>query len=657
VTGRNRVTAALIVGVTIAAYAPSLRGPFLWDDLSEIADNPAIRMLLPFWRPMFTGGELPHRPVPYLTFALNHALGRMLVAAGLQTDPLDTLPFHAVNVVIHLLNGWMLYCVVRDLLSRAPPVSPASGAHARTLACLAVSLWLVHPLQSQAVSYIYQRIELLASFSALATLAMFLKAAAASRPLPWLVVATIACGIGMACKEWMVVVPLVVLLADRAFLAPSWREAFARRGGWHAALFATIPLALVIVAVQRTRYPEAGFTAWQSFLYAVNQPAVILWYLSRLILPLGLSLDHGGVLRTEPFGRDAWLFAPAVLAVAAAAWAAFRLSRGPAASFMILAFLLLLAPTSSVVPVLDPCVEHRMYLAAAIPITAAVAAVGGRLIATGTSSHILAAGIPLVLVLAMITADRNSVYCSAVEVWQDAALKNGGSSRSLARLGSELSKLDRHAEALHACERAVQRNPSNPVPFAALAAALLNAERPADAAAVCQAGLAAAASTAAFTDPVRDRLSMYRGIALDRLGDPEAEPLLREAVARRPDSLVAREHLARCLAQKSPRESAALWASLLAATPGDGYLLFHLGSAVARFDPGQAAKILRAAVAADPENADACNNLGGVLLALGRRDDAVRAFESCLRIDPTHQQAAANLNAITHPRSSAPALP
>ncbi len=666
--------ASISILATVAAYLPSMHGPFLWDDLSEIADNPAIRTLLPPWRPMFEGGDLPHRPVPYLTFAGNYALGRLLTAAGITAAPLDTLPFHVANVSIHLLNGWLLYWIIRRVLllrgeswPKGNPVAFAPGflgsgttagaGSACLLAWLAATLWLVHPLQTQAVSYIYQRIELLAALASLASLAAFLRAAAAPRPLPWVATAVIACATGMACKEWVVVVPLVVLLADRAFLGSSWREVFARRGAWHATIWATIPIAFAIVAGQRARYPEAGFTAWQSFVYAVNQPAIILWYLSRLVLPWGQSLDHGGVLRLEPFGHDAWLIMPAALAVAALGWAVWNLGRRPTASFAILSFLLILAPTSSLVPVQDACVEHRMYLASAIPIAAAVVVVGDSLLATGRVMPLVAAGGLAMLVLAGVSFARNTLYRSAVAVWQDAALKNGGSSRSLARLGAEYSKLDRHAEAVRASEAAIEKNPHNPVPFAALAAALLNAGRPGDAEQVCRAGLATKASGGSFADPVLDRLSMYRGVALDRQGDPAGEPLLRAALASRPDSLVAREHLARCLMKTRPRESAALWASLVAESPDDGYVLFNLGSAVARFDPERAVAILQAAVAADPANPDASNNLGGVLVALGRRDEATRAFEACLRIAPEHPQATANLRALADPQSSGPDSP
>ncbi len=636
---RSAFILALAMAAAIAAYGPSIRGPFLFDDLSEIADNPAIRTLLPPWRPMFEGGELPHRPLPYLSFALNYQAGR-LAAASFGMSPLDPWPFHAVNLVVHLVNGWLLYWIVGTLLA-GRRTADAGFSSPQLIAALAAAVWLVHPLQSQAVSYVYQRIELLAALSTLATAAAFLKAATAAQPLPWVALATIACGLGMACKEWVVVVPPVMLLLDRAFLASSWREVFARRGSWHLALFATWPILFAVVALQRDRYPEAGFSAGQAIVYAANQPFVILWYLSRLVIPIGLSIDHGAVLRTDFLGRDAWLLLPAVGTLALAGWAVVALPKRPAAAFSILAFLLLLAPTSSILPVQDVCVEHRMYLAAAIPITAAVV-----LLATH-APRLLPLAVAAAVALAAVTAVRNTVYRSPLAAWHDAVAKSGGSSRSLARYGTELSKLDRHDAAIAACAAAVERNPLNPVPYAALAAALLNAGQPEEAARVAQAGLATQGEgRIAFRDPVLDRLRMYLGLALDRAGDSRGEPLLRDAVARMPDSLAAKEHLARAVVRSDPREAANLWASIAAEAPDDAYAIFNLGSTVARFDADAAIPILSRAIALDPTNPDAHNNLGNAFLTLGRQDRAIAAYRRCLELAPGHPQAAANLQAL-----------
>jgi protein O-mannosyl-transferase len=90
------------VVLTVLAYLPSLRGPFLWDDLSEIRDNPAIRTLMPPWRPMLEGANSLTVRSPYFTFALNYAV-----------HGLEPTGFHVVNIAIHLANGLLVWWIVR----------------------------------------------------------------------------------------------------------------------------------------------------------------------------------------------------------------------------------------------------------------------------------------------------------------------------------------------------------------------------------------------------------------------------------------------------------------------------------------------------------------------------------------------------------------
>jgi protein O-mannosyl-transferase len=500
--------------LTVLAYLPSLQGPFLWDDLSEIRDNPAIRTLLPPWRPMLEGGELPHRPLPYFTFALNYAV-----------HGLEPTGYHVVNIAIHLANGLLVWWIVRESLRRQGTLT-ADRADVAAVATAAV--WLVHPLATQAVSYVYQRIELLAALAALGTLAAAMAARGSRPPWPWLAVSVACCAAGMGCKEWVIVVPIVVLLHD--FACDGGWSAIRGRVPFYAALFATWGVLLVVLRSQAGRYPEAGFTLGESLVYAANQPAVIAWYLSRLVLPTGQSLDHGAVLETDLFGAG-WPRLAAVAAFAAGVMTVvFNLRRLPVMAFLVVAFLLLLAPTSSLVPVHDVCVEHRMYLASVIPIAAATA-----LIAHVVPERLFVGGATVVvLALALITGSRNTVYRSGLAAWGDAVAKSPGSSRALSRYGTELSTAERHDEAIAACQAAVRRNPRSTAAHAALAAALLNAGHDVEAAAVSRAGLTAGGSVPPGQDPILDRLVLYLGIAADRLGDERGATLLAEAVRRRP---------------------------------------------------------------------------------------------------------------------------
>jgi protein O-mannosyl-transferase len=469
------------------------------------------------------------------------------------------------------------------------------------------AVWLVHPLATQAVSYVYQRIELLAALAALGTLAAAMAARGSRWPWRWLALSVVCCGSGMVCKEWVVVVPIVVLLHD--FACDGGWSAVRGRVPFYAALFATWGVLLVVLRSQADRYPEGGFTLGESLIYAANQPAVIGWYLSRLVVPAGLSLDHGAVLVNDfaTFTVSAGLrLVAAGLLVAAAVFALLNLRRRPVAAFLILAFLLLLAPTSSLVPVHDVCVEHRMYLASVIPIAAVATAIAGMV-----ATRPFAGGATvIVLALALITGSRNMVYRSGLAAWGDAVAKSPGSSRALSRYGTELSVAERHDEAVAACRAAVARNPRSTAAHAALAAALLNAGRDVEAAAVSRAGLTAGGNVPPGQDPILDRLVLYLGIAADRLGDERGATLLAEAVRRRPESVAAREQLAR---------------------------------AVRGRDPAEAIRQLEAVVFLDPGNADAFNNLGSLLLATGRPSEAILRYEACLRLVPDHAAARTNL--------------
>jgi tetratricopeptide (TPR) repeat protein len=661
-----------VCAVTLC-YLPAIDGGFLFDDLSEIRDNPAIRSLWPPTRPMLEGGELPHRPIPYLSFAISHSLGRLVEWWSGSRVGHSPAAYRIANLLIHLLNGFLLWFIVRQTLVACRPAAAdkqTSGGSGFTISADMIAygaslIWLVHPLQTQAVSYIYQRIELLAALAALGTLAAFIAAHASRRPSRWLLASAACCALGMACKESVAVVPPLVLLYDRTFFRGSPNPRLPRRGWYFLLLFGSYAVLAAVLASQRGRYPEFSAAGGlsesplvRSLLYGLNQPAIICWYLSLIVWPRGQSLDHGTVLRRDLFGADFWVLLPVVMVAAALLAAIISWRRQPAWAFAVMAFFLLLAPTSSLLPVYDVCVEHRMYLPSAVPIVAAtiaLASLADRLAARRTAASPMAtplfAGLVLAtcLLLGSVTAARNTIYSSPLVAWRDAVEKSGGSTRSLSRLGNELSLLDHHADAIRACVAAVERDSTSSVAHAALAAALINAGRHEEAVMACRSGLrtacGAADSQSWAPNPVCDRLAMYLGVALERSGNPAGRELLEHVVRERPDWSAAREYLAEALARDDKARAIALYESLIVESPADAHLHFRLGSLLAQSRPAEAMRHLLEAVRLDPLMADAHNNLGNLLLAAGRRDEAIACYETCLRIDPTHPLAGRNLEA------------
>lgn len=475
--------AVIVAAATLVAHAPAWRGAFVSDDISEIAENPAIRVLWPPWVPMFEGTPMPHRPLPYYTFAMNYAM-----------HGLDPRGYHAVNLAIHLLNGWLVWWVGREILRRL-----GAGDAAGEIALAAATLWLVHPLCTQAVAYIYQRIESLGALAILGTVACFLKATTAPRPGRWLAASVAASAAGMLCKEHVIAAPVAVLLIDwlavkkvPATICPE-TPAFGRgrvacgdrqmvagtffRPTYYAALFATPLIAVALVVWQRQRFTDFEQVLAGPLLYAANQPLVIGEYLRRAIVPAPLCIDWYRIPIESPA-----VLAPGIGAIALAlAVAAWGVTHARGLALVILLFLALLAPTSSVLPVNDLMVEHRMYLPLAV-LCMAAAALGHALLARycppGRGLLVGSAIVGIVAaLLAATTWTRCHAYQSRLVMWADVVTKAPRNPRGWQTLAVELWQAGALDRALEAVNRSLAIVPDSEVTLATRKAILAEIER------------------------------------------------------------------------------------------------------------------------------------------------------------------------------------
>ncbi len=312
----KRAAIALVVAGGLA-YSNSFGGPFVLDDLLSIRDNPHVRELWPpsHWLSLTPQSSLSGRPIVTLSMALCHAIGG-----------LDVRVYHAANLALHLLNGVLLLGLLRRHL--------AAGA-----AFAAALLWTVHPLNTEAVDYLTQRTELLLGTFYLGALY------AVSRGRRG--VAVLCCVLGMLCKESMVTAPVAVLLWERVYRYSSWRELFARERGFHAALAGTWIVLLAILWLA-PRSQSVGFGLDVSALdYAQNQVVAVAHYLRLAVWPDPLAIYYGPV---QPIEWGA-LVLPAGVVAAALAAALVLYWRAPRLGYPAVLFFLLLAPTSSFVPI------------------------------------------------------------------------------------------------------------------------------------------------------------------------------------------------------------------------------------------------------------------------------------------------------------------
>jgi tetratricopeptide (TPR) repeat protein len=455
---RRSAWTALCCAVTVlaglAAYSDSFQGPFIFDDRSFI-EAAAARGLWPLG-PVLSG----QRPVVQASLALNRIIG----------GPGPT-GYHLFNVAVHLLAALTLFGVIRRTLGLPALRGRFDEQTAAALAFCAALLWAVHPLQTEAVTYIIQRGESMMALFYLLTLYCFIRTAESPNRVTWHIAAVAACALGMGSKEVMVSAPLVVLLYDRTFVAGSFREALRRRWGLYLGLAATwLILVRPVLEAFEPRAQSAGFNlpGLTSLQYAQSEFGVILHYLRLTVWPAGLCLDYDWPIAKNPADIAPGAIVVGIL-LAATVWS---LVRRPPWGFAGAAFFLVLAPTSSIMPIKDLAFEHRMYLPLAALMAAGVVAayLAGqafvrRLAETPDARRRVGGRIAVVMVfsaaaaLGALTYLRNAEYGTAISIWKDTADQRPRNVRALNQLADAYSRAGDYDRAVDICDKAIQVNP------------------------------------------------------------------------------------------------------------------------------------------------------------------------------------------------------
>ncbi len=587
--------AMILVGVGAVVYLNSFRGQFLLDDYSAIVTNRRVHKLWPVWETMF--GSKDMRPVVALTFAVNYRLGG-----------LEVWGYHAFNLAVHLLAALALFGVVRRTLLAGRGGRELASA-ADPLALAVALIWMAHPLQTQAVTYVVQRAESMMGMLYLLTLYCVIRGAGSPRPRRWYAAAVAACAAGMGCKQVMVTAPVVVLLYDRVFLARGWGRLLRRRWGLYVGLVLTW-LILLRLGASVPRAAKAGFqfAAISPGEYARTQFGVIMHYLRLTFWPRGLCLDYGW-----PVARTAGeIVVPAIKVGLLVAATAVALWRWPPAGFLGAWFFLILAPTSSFMPIADPAFEHRMYLPLAAVAAAAVTvayALGASFLGRGvrepewrsvlgqTLGFALLVGV--VAALGFLTVRRNADYADAVRMYADVVDRCPRNPRARVNLGLSLENRGRGgdvAEAKRHYQFALGLMPDYP-----------------------------------------DALNNLGKILAEEEKDPAAaEKLFRRALQIKPNHRLARLNLAMALEQQGKtREAIGQFAEAVRIDPEWFSAYNNLGILHARHGSlPEAVRCYREAIRLSPQWRDPRLNLALALARQGQFAEAEAAYEELIRMHP-----------------------
>jgi tetratricopeptide (TPR) repeat protein len=429
---RRAVEILILIGLTLWTFWGCLANPFHFDDElilhSPQVTHPGDPISLVQWSQL--------RQLTYLSFFLNYYLG--------GTEPSG---YHLFNLLIHIANVLGMYVLAWLLIRR----DEHSNFESRVLPFAAASIFALHPIQSEAVNYVYQRSAPLAAFFVIGALCAFLWAQRFRdfHPVGWLVVPFFV--LALAGKESALILPLVLV----AYLWVHARDGLAFKTSLRRIRWLLISLGIMMLAGggwalyfllrQGERTAGLGVTKITPFEYLTSQIHVIVAYLRLVIWPAGLSADHDVPLVSWS-SPSTWL--SLLLLAGLLAFAFWLRKRAPMASFLILGFFIFLAPTSSLVPSADLMFEHRLYL----PMIAASAllALGflylTRLLVKSPRKQEFAALALVGLVVAgysLASKERTFIWGSNTRLWKDAVAKAPGKARAHYNLAVSYLKSDR----------------------------------------------------------------------------------------------------------------------------------------------------------------------------------------------------------------------
>lgn len=651
------LSAIILAGAVVLAYANSISAPFIFDDHRGIVVNPTIRHLWPLHEVLMPPSKATGaggRPVVNLTLALNYAIGG-----------LDVRGYHLFNIAIHAGVALLLFGLVRQTLL-LPGMRERFGSAALPLSASVTLLWALHPLQTESVTCVIQRTELLGSLFYLLTLYAFVRSLTAGRPGRWMALSITACLIGMAAKEIMATVPVIVLLYDRAFVAGSLREAWARRRRYYLGLAATWLLLFTLVLLNDSRGGIVGFglgmSAWD---YALTQCSAIIMYLKLSLWPHPLVLDYGAEV-VSGIGQVWWQGVLLLGLVGLTLWAVVRRPKAGLVAFTAFAVL---APSSSFIPLTTQTMaEHRMYLPLAGVLLLVILWCWQKWrrwtvpVATGVA---LLAGIATIM--------RNQDYQSEISIWTDTVTKRPENARAQVGLGSALGSADRVDEAITHYQEAIRLKPHYPDAEFNLGNAYYKLG---DFRAATQHYMRTIELKPDYPDA-----HYGLGYCLFRLGRlDEAISHYRQAEELRPDDpVVLRSFASALMIARQFDEAKVRFERLLALTPNDagargeyGAMLAQAGSIdeaiqqleiVLRMEPDNrvaryplallyvranndqaAERHLRILLKQDPQLAEAHNTLGELLLRQERWAEAVAQLQEAVRLKPDFAVARRNLD-------------
>jgi hypothetical protein len=348
----NVVALGIIAAIILIAYSNTFTASFHFDDTNSIEENALIKRVTADNIMAILNGV---RPVTYLSIMLNY-----------QLSGLHVVGWHIFNIAFHIANSFFVYLLISWTLS-LPPFEKKYSDRAKRMALFASLLFAVHPVQTEAVTYIISRTELLATFFYLAAFLLFIRGTQKHKPLYYVGVFFSAL-LSMGSKEWAVTLPAMLMLYDYMFL--SEKNVKNVLSHWKAYVLAALPWALIAHNLNLTAtggtaslgfniVTTSGITPVTYLLTSFN----VLWtYVRLLLLPINQNLDYDYPIAKTLLEFPTLLSFLGHLAVVGMSFWLYKKRGWLLIPFGVAWFYIALSPVQSFVPIIDVIFEHRLYM-------------------------------------------------------------------------------------------------------------------------------------------------------------------------------------------------------------------------------------------------------------------------------------------------------
>ena len=618
------IPAIVLILLGAIVYSNTFNVPFILDDETQIVRNPVIK------DPKFILDPLKlkhdHHDFPnsqdYQGISRNRIIGYITFAVNYNINDLDVAGYHFVNLVIHVINSLLIYYLLIITFKTTYFMDATGEDHLNTcilynvISFFAAALFIVHPVQTQAVTYIVQRFTSLATTFYVLSFVLYAKfrlSGSTPKAVIYYLLSIMSAALAMMTKEISFTLPVLIALYEFILCNGDFKKRLL-----YVAPFSLTMLIIPINLIQ-TGYLSGNFinsvsmaaqetTEISRFDYLITQFRVVITYIRLLFIPVWQNIDYDYTIFRSLI--DVQVFTSLLFHLLIICIAIYLVIRGRnkqngyalLISFGVFWFYIANSVESSIIPIRDVIFEHRIYLPSIgffIAIVTAVVSIRHTNIISHTYiNKLMLFFTSIIVIFAVMTYSRNTLWQDEVGLWKDVVSKSPSKSRPYNMLGMSYYKKGLYEDAIRSYKKAIEIKPDYYDAHNNLGIAFIKTGR--------------------FEEGTREIQTAYAKGHYDAgryyIEKGQYENAIREfklAIKGMPYYAEAHNDL--------------------------GIVYGETG----RFE--EAKSEFKAVTMLDPDNPEGYNNLGKSYAELAQYDDAIKEFENAIKLNPKYAEAHYNL--------------